>query len=126
MQPQIAGHAVLSLIHTSADELTLRMRRQRDGALRLIRTHSAPRVGARTLARYQRAVELARRFGSLRLCPELELLEDAGRAALSAPGELSLLTERTDRAMSLQAFLPLAIAVVDAVTACARGRLGAR
>src|SRR5215468_10978351 len=30
MQPRIAGHIVLSLIHTSADEQVLRVRRQRD------------------------------------------------------------------------------------------------
>jgi predicted ATPase/signal transduction histidine kinase/ActR/RegA family two-component response regulator len=122
MQPRIAGHVVLSLIHTSADELVLRVRRQRDGAIRLIRTHTAPCAGTRTLARYRRAVELAQRFGSLRLCPELELVEDGGRAALSAPGELLLLAERVDRAMPPSAFLPLAIAVVDAVaTAHAAG-----
>jgi predicted ATPase/signal transduction histidine kinase/CheY-like chemotaxis protein len=122
MQPRIAGHVVLSLIHTSADELVLRARRQRDGATRLIRTHTAPCADARTLARYQRAVALARQLGSLRICPELELVEDADRAALSAPGELALLAERTDRPMSLPAFLPLAIALVDAVAAAHSAR----
>jgi predicted ATPase/signal transduction histidine kinase/ActR/RegA family two-component response regulator len=117
MQPRIAGHVVVSLIDTSAGELTLRARRERDDAIRLIRTHTGPCAGAGTLARYRRAVELARRFGALRLCPELELVEDAGRAALSAPGELSLLAERTDRPMALSAFLPVASALVDAVAA---------
>ncbi|HEY0477984.1 MAG TPA: AAA family ATPase [Kofleriaceae bacterium] len=116
MQPRIDGYIVLAVLAAGRDELLLRARRERDGANVLVRTHPGPRVDAWTLAGYRRALELAHTLAPLQPCPELELVEMPGRAALvSAAGERVLLAERIGAPLALAEFFAVAIALVDAI-----------